>query len=92
MIERRWLKVAEAAALLGINSKTVSLWCLTHRLPAARIGGRGPWRVDRFKLEADLESQITDIRRPAGALDDGVPRARGSRPALYTRDHDVRDG
>ena len=30
-----------------------------RRLPAARIGGRGP-RVDRLKLEEGLERQIKD--------------------------------
>jgi len=59
--DRRWLTVSEAAVFLSINPKTCSAWCLTHRLPAARIGGRGPWRVDRLKLEDGLERQIKDI-------------------------------
>lgn len=59
--DRRWLTVAETSELLSINPKTCSAWCLTHRLPAARIGGRGPWRVDRIKLEDGLERQIKDI-------------------------------
>jgi excisionase family DNA binding protein len=58
--DRRWLTIHEAAALLSINPKTASAWCLTHRLPAARIGGRGPWRVDRVKLEENFERQIKD--------------------------------
>ena len=83
--ERRWLTIAEAAALLSIHPKTASAWCLTHRLPAARIGGRGPWRVDRVRLEEDFARQIRD-HGPAGVfLSCGAPRALGSRPALHTR-------
>ena len=84
--ERRWLTISEAAAFLSINPKTCSAWCLTHRLPAARIGGRGPWRVDRLKLEEGLERQIKDTR-PAGVfLGSGAPRdALGSRPAFHPR-------
>ena len=82
---RRWLKIAEISALLSINRKTASAWCLTHRLPAARIGGRGPWRIDRFEIEANLESQIRDTRPARVFLSSGAPRALGSRPALHTR-------
>jgi excisionase family DNA binding protein len=89
--ERRWLTVAEVAALLSIHPKTASAWCLTHRLPAARIGGRGSWRIDRAKLEQDLERQIMN-QRPAGALGDGAPRARGSWPACNTRGNRERAG
>jgi hypothetical protein len=59
-VEKRWLTTGEISALLSINRKVVSTWCLSRRLPAARIGGRGPWRVDRFQLEKDLESQIKE--------------------------------
>ena len=59
-VERRWLTINEAAALLSIHPKTASAWCLTHRLPAARIGGRGPWRIDRLRLEENLDHQIKD--------------------------------
>ena len=85
-VERRWLTIREAAELLAINPKTASAWCLTHRLPAARVGGRGSWRVDRVKLEEDFERQIKDNSRPARVfLSSGAPRALGSRPALHTR-------
>jgi len=84
--ERRWLTIFEAAAFLSVNPKTASAWALSGRLPAARIGGRGPWRVDRVKLEESLERQIKD-NRPAGAfLGSGAPRdALGSRPAFSAR-------
>ena len=92
MEQRRWLTIREAAEFLAINAKTVSAWCLTHRLPAARIGGRGPWRVDRLRLEESLESQIKDIRPARVFLSSGAPRALGSRPASYSRGNRERGG
>lgn len=81
--ERRWLTVAEVAALLSIHPKTVSAWCLTHRLPAVRIGGRGPWRIDWRKVEEVLERQIQD-NGPARAL--GIEDARGSHLPFITKE------
>jgi hypothetical protein len=88
---RRWLSVAEVSALLSINPKTASMWCLTHRLPAARIGGRGPWRIDRLRLEESLESQIKDIGS-VGCFGSGAPRRRGAGPANNTRGQRERGG
>lgn len=85
MEPRRWLTIREAAEFLAINEKTASAWCLTHRLPAARIGGRGPWRVDRLALEAGLEQQIRQVGLARVFLSSWAPRALGSRPALHTR-------
>lgn len=76
MRERRWLSIAEVAALLSINPKTASAWALSGRLPAARIGGRGPWRIDRLRLEESLELQI-NITGSAGYSRRGIPRLRG---------------
>jgi hypothetical protein len=70
---RRWLTIADVAALLSINPKTASAWCLTHRLPAARIGGRGRWFIDRLKLEESLESQIKDIHGRRGRVASRIP-------------------
>lgn len=81
----RWLKICDAAAMLSISPKTCSAWALSGRIPAARIGGRGPWRIDKLRLEEGLERQIKD-NRPAGVfLSSGAPRALGSRSALHTR-------
>lgn len=86
----RWLTIRETAAFLSINPKTASAWCLTHRLPAARIGGRGPWRVDRLKLEADLESQTANNKLAAGS---GRGVALGARPARALNEgHNERGG
>lgn len=81
---RRWLRISEVAAMLSIHPKTISAWVLCGRIPAARIGGHGPWRVDRKRLEESLESQIQN-QRPAGCLGGGAPRRRGACPALNTR-------
>lgn len=77
---RRWLSVAQFSELYGVNKKVAAAWALSGRLPAARIGGRGPWRIDNRQLELEMERQIID-HRSVGALGVGVPRARGSRPA-----------
>lgn len=39
--------VAEAANVLGRSEWTVYGYCKSGRLKARRIGGRGPWRIDR---------------------------------------------
>ena len=88
---RRWLSVAEVSALLSVNPKTVSAWCLTHRLPAARIGGRGPWRIDRLRLEESLEAQIKNTGS-AGFLGSGAPRRRGPCPAIHPKGQHERGG
>jgi hypothetical protein len=89
--ERRWLSVAQFSELYGFSTKVAAAWALSHRIPAARIGGRGPWRIDRLRLEEDLERQIKD-NRPAGCLGGGAPRRLGSRPALHTRGQRERSG
>ena len=62
--QRRWLTIAQVSELISINRKTCSAWALSGRLPAARVGGRGPWRIDKLKLEEGLERQIKG-NRPA---------------------------
>jgi len=92
-VERRWLTIIEAAAFLSVNPKTASAWALSGRIPAARVGGRGPWRVDRLRLEEGLERQIKDNRPARVFSSSGAPRdALGSRPALHTRGNRERAG
>ena len=81
---RRWLTISQAAAFLSINPKTASAWCLTHRLPAARIGGRGPWRVDLRRLEESLDSQIKDINGRRGRIASRIPSC-ASAPLVHYR-------
>ena len=78
--ERRWLSVAQFSELYGLNRKVAAAWALSGRLPAARLGGRGPWKIDNRQVELDMERQIMG-RRPVGALGVGIPRTRDSRPA-----------
>ena len=78
--ERRWLSIAQFSELYGVNRKVAAAWALSGRLPAARIGGRGPWKIDNRQVELDLERQILD-RRSVGALGVGAPRTRASRLA-----------
>ena len=54
-LERRWLRISEAAAYLSIHKKTCYDLASRGLLRCAKIGGS--LRVDRFALDADLERQ-----------------------------------
>lgn len=56
-MEKRWLKVEEAAAFLGIHKVTLYKLCKAGRIPHARIKGVG-LRVDGTRLEQQIESQV----------------------------------
>jgi len=58
MIEKRWLTVSQAAEILQIHRKTAYSWAARGILPMVRISG--VLRVDRTRLEADLERQIKE--------------------------------
>jgi excisionase family DNA binding protein len=52
---RRWLRVSEAGRYLSLHSKTVYDLISRGLLPCAKVGGS--LRVDREKLDLDLERQ-----------------------------------
>lgn len=54
---KRWLKVEEAAALLGIHKVTLYKLCKAGRIPHAKIKGVG-LRVDGVRLEKQIEAQV----------------------------------
>jgi excisionase family DNA binding protein len=56
-MEKRWLKVEEAAALLGIHKVTLYKLCKAGRIAHARIKGVG-LRVDGTRLEQMIEKQV----------------------------------
>ncbi len=58
---KRWLSVKETGALLGLSAKTIYLLCLKDELPHVRVGGSV--RIDKTKLEADLERQVNGRSR-----------------------------
>jgi len=60
MIERRWLTVPEAASAYGLHPKTIYSLCQQRLIPHSRIpslrGGRGMVRIDRKRLDEQLEA------------------------------------
>ena len=54
-IERRWLRISEAAAYLGLHSKTIYDLAARGLLPCAKVGGS--IRIDRLALDQNLERQ-----------------------------------
>jgi len=59
-LERRWLKVKEAAEYLGLNPKSLYRACHQKKIPCSKAPGVGV-RLDRFELDAMLERG--DIKR-----------------------------
>jgi excisionase family DNA binding protein len=57
----RLLKVAEAAAMLGVEVSTIRQWTYQRRLPVVHPGGG---RAARYRLSALLEL-LTEWERPA---------------------------
>jgi excisionase family DNA binding protein len=59
-MNERLLKVAEAAAILGVQPSTLYGWAYARRIPTVKLFGK----VLRFK-ESDLERLIKGSVRPA---------------------------
>lgn len=57
-MERRWLSVNECADYLGLHRKTVYELIYSHSLPAGKIPGSRSWRIDKLKIDSQLEAQI----------------------------------
>lgn len=58
-IERRWLKISEAAEYLGLHSKSVYRACRQRKIPCSKLPGIG-MRIDKQKLDRLLEEQGID--------------------------------
>jgi excisionase family DNA binding protein len=55
-IEKRWLKVKEAAEYLGIHEKSLYRSCSRQEIPSSKAPGVGV-RIDRLELDKLLERQ-----------------------------------
>ena len=60
--ERRWMKPCEVAEYLSVHPMTVYSLIYSHRLPAIKLKGVG-WRIDRKRLDAQMEGEIEDGER-----------------------------
>jgi excisionase family DNA binding protein len=52
---RRWLSIRETSEYVGLSVGCVYELCLAKKLPSCRIGRN--WRVDKLKLDEDLDRQ-----------------------------------
>lgn len=86
MTESPWLTIAEAAAYLKVNPKTASAWALSGRIPAARIGGRGPWRIHKHRLDEYLNRLEQQPGRAVSGSVRSPLRALGP-SAFFSRGH-----
>ena len=57
-IERRWLKIREAAEYLGLHPKSLYRACARRKIPHVKAPGVG-LRVDKRELDLMLERQRT---------------------------------
>ena len=55
-IERRWLKILEAAEYLGVHEKSLYRACRRKQIPSSKSRGIGV-RVDKLALDAMLEQR-----------------------------------
>jgi excisionase family DNA binding protein len=46
MVESPLMTVPEAARFFRVDQRTIRRYCASGQLPAVRVGGRGPWRID----------------------------------------------
>ena len=58
---RRWISPKECGELLSFHVEHVYVLLARGEIPAARIGHS--WRVDRQRLEAQLERQIGGAKK-----------------------------
>lgn len=57
-----FMKVGDAAAMLGVSEQAVRLWCRTGVLPAFRPAGTKKWLIDQDEFEAWLKKRpVQDV-------------------------------
>jgi excisionase family DNA binding protein len=67
VIQPRYFKLDEVATYLNVSVPQVYAMVRSGELPAIKVGGRGVWRVDRYKLEHYLNKLEADTRAWAKA-------------------------
>ena len=57
-----YMKVGDAAAVLGVSEQAVRLWCRTGVLPAYRPVGTKKWLIDPEEFDAWLKKRpVRDV-------------------------------
>ena len=59
----RFLTIADTAELLNISAGQAYALVRSGELPAIKIGGSGPWRVERDVLEGFIAGKYEENRR-----------------------------
>src|SRR5260370_17307615 len=65
--EDEWLRLREAAEMVGMHPGTVRLWADRNELPSRRTNG-GHRRFRRSDIEARLRQEVEHKPRPAAQL------------------------
>jgi len=58
-MQKRWITPLECSSYLSLHIQTIYTKIAKGEIPAARIGGS--IRIDRKKLDEQLENQILDL-------------------------------
>ena len=62
-MQKRWISVLECSSYLSLHIKTIYAKIAKGEIPAAHVGGsRGSIRIDRKKLDEQLENEILDLK------------------------------
>jgi excisionase family DNA binding protein len=61
-MERRWLKVREAAGVLSLHPQSLYDALLSGKIPGAKLSGLG-WRVDIKAVNEMMEKQIAERKK-----------------------------
>lgn len=59
----RFLTLADAAEILNISAAHAHSLVTSGELRGIRVGGPGPWRVERSELESYIEAKYEETRR-----------------------------
>jgi len=59
----RFLTIADTAEVLNISANQAYALVRSGELPAIKIGGNGPWRVERDVLEGYIAGKYEENRR-----------------------------
>ena len=61
-MQKRWITVLECSSYLSLHIKTIYAKIAKGEIPAAHVGGsNGSIRIDRKKLDEQLDNEILDL-------------------------------
>jgi excisionase family DNA binding protein len=61
-VAKRFLLLADVAAILNISDSQTYALVRNGDLPAIKVGGRGQWRVEEAELEAYIQRMYAETR------------------------------